>query len=578
MSSSRSLFVGAALLLALAPATARVEAEVWPDEFHLNSSVRGDLAQIQQDWSTWLAAYELDDAASEEEALERMIETTRELGMKSLPELSLGASARAVESARLGDDRRAQRALRAAEVLDPERPETSFAAAAIHRLAGDWGGYAGRALEGYARALRAPLQRRLWGHNIVLWLLTTLMLAGCAFVAVLMLVRGPALFGSLLKVVRRFVPVPIGIAVIILLLLWPVALSTCVLAVALNWSILLWIYCRHSERWVLAGLFLLFGLSPIVLDEQQRQMAVELSPVARAAEAARQGELRGTLFGDLQRLAILLPESTAVSHLMADQHRRIGQCDQAKELYQRVVAAEPDNAGAWVDYGSCYFGRGEYEQAIEHYRRATSIAQGLAAGHFNLALAYSELYRFAESGRALARAQRIDSTRVAQWLKETPKRGFAEVAQGLSRTDEIRRDLRESWVLEDDAVAWSSPWRDYVSLPMALLGIVLAFLAGRIMPRAHLEALAPPLVDWGSRWSVPYRILVPGLPEIESGESMQSLAALLVPTGLLLVPWVGAYGYRLPWGFEPAISIGWVTMVLGLVLFMAYRWRRETAF
>lgn len=569
--------LGGALLLAAAMVSP-VEAQARPNEFHLSSSVRGDLAQIQQDWSAWLAAYELDDTASEEEALERMTETARGLGMPSLPELSLGASARAVESAGLGDSRRAQRALAASEVLDPRRPETSFAAATIDRMDGDWSGYAARTIEGYVRALNKPVQRRLWLHNGVLWLLTTLMLAGCAFVAVLMLVRGPALFGSLLKVARPYMPVPVGIGLIIVLLLWPVALSTGVLAVALNWAILLWAYCQRSERWVLAALFLLFGLAPIILDEQQREIAVELSPVARAAESARDGQLRGTLFGDLQRLAVLLPESTAVQQLMADQHRRIGQCDQAKELYKAVVAAESDNAAAWVDYGSCYLVRGEFEQAIEHYRRATSIDGEMAEGHFNLALAYSELYRFAESGLALARAQRINSSRVAQWLEETPRRGFAEAGRGLRRTKEIRQALRESWVLEDTAPAWKSPWSDYLSLPMAGAGLLLALVAGRIMPRTHVEALAPPMVDWGSRWSPIYRVLVPGLPEIESGESIQSLFALLVPIGLLLVPWVGAYGYRLPWGFEPATSVGWLVMLIGLALFVGWRWRKEVAF
>jgi len=567
---------GALVLATLiaSPLTAQPRSE----DFHLNSSVRADLAQIQQEWSTWLAAYELDDTATEEEALEGMIETAQRLGMRALPELSLGASARAVESARVGDGRRAQRALAAAELLDAKRPETSFAAAAVHRLDGDWASYAGRTIQGYTRALVKPLQRRLWAHNSVLWLVTTVMLAGCAFVAILMLVRGPALFGSLLKVARQYLPVPVAIGAIIVLLLWPVALSTGVLAVALNWSILLWAYCQRAERWVLAALFLLFGLAPIILDEQQHQIAVELSPVARAAESARFGQLRGTLFGDLHRLALLLPESSAVTQLMADQHRRLGQCDQAKELYQRVVAVETNNAAAWVDYGSCYLVRGEYEQAIEHYRRAISIDQEVAEGHFNLALAYSELYRFAESGLALARAQKIDSSKVALWLDETPQRGFAEAGGGLLRIKEIRQDLRKTLILEDTLLAMSSPLKDYISLPFALVGILLAVLAARIMPLSHLDALAPPLVDWGSRWSAIYRVIVPGLPEIESGESIRSLIALLVPIGLLLIPWVGAYGYRLPWGFEPAMSIGWVVMLIGLALFVGLRWRKETAF
>ncbi|MCZ6506591.1 MAG: tetratricopeptide repeat protein [Acidobacteria bacterium] len=570
--------IGTLLLAMVLTAAGATQAQVWPDEYHLNSGVRANLAQIQQFWSEWLVAYELDDSASEEEALEVLVDIPPKMGMKALPELSFGASARAVESARLGDYRRAQRALTAAEQLDPRRPETAFARAAIHRLKGEWWATMVAMVQGYARGLQLPLERRLWFHNFVLWALTTLLLAGCAFVALLMLARGPALFGSLLQVVRRFVPVPIGIAVIILLLLWPLALSAGVLAVALNWSILLWGYCQRSERWVLIVLFLLFGVAPMILDEQRRRVAVDLSPMARATESARLGRLRGHLFSDLQRLAIALPDSAAVSHLMADQNRRIGQCDQARELYQRVVVMEPENAAAWIDYGSCYFSSGEYDKAIEYYRRGISIDDELAEGHFNVALTYSELYRFAESGRALTTAQRIDSTRVAEWLDQTPRRGAAEVGAGLRRSREIRRDLQDSWVLEDDSAALSSPWRDYLSLPLALAGIVLALVVGGVLPRTHGGTHAPPLVDLGSRWSSLYRILVPGLPELEGGDSLKGVAALVVVIGLLLIPWVGAHGYRIPWGFEPTIHFGWTVLVTGLGLFLLLRWRREAAY
>jgi tetratricopeptide (TPR) repeat protein len=537
-------------------ATSSGAVEPWSKEYPLDAVVRGQLAGIQQDWSEWLAAFEVDDPASEEEALERILEAARDLGMQALPELSLGASARGVEFARLGDRRRGQRALAAAEQLDPRRPETHFARATIHRLDGEWWSFVAETARGHLSLLRLPLERRVWLHNLLLWSLTTLLLAGCAFVAVLMLVRGPALFGSLLKVIRRYVPVPVGIGAILLLLL----------------------YCQRSERWVLAALFLLFGLAPILLDEQRRRITAELSPMARAAESARLGELRGTLFNDLQRLTVALPDSVAVSHLLADQDRRLGQCGRAKALYQRVVAAEPRNAAAWVDLGSCHFLDGEYDEAIEFYRRGVAIDQQLAEGHFNLSLAYSEFYRFAESERALGRAQRINSTLVAEWLARSPRRGAADVGSGLRRASEIRRDLQASWVLEADSAAWSSPWRDYLSLPMAVAGLILAVLVGRVLPRAHLEAMAPPMIEWGSRWSTLYRVLLPGLPELEAGDSMRSLIAIATASGLLLLPWVGTFGYRLPWGFEPTVHISWLTMIVGLALFFTWRWRREVAY
>ena len=557
---------------------APVSAADAPGAFHLSGTVLGSLASLQQDWSEWLAAHELDDAESELDALSRLIDTTDALGMEALPELSFGAAASAAESARVGDYQRAARALAAAESLDSGRPETAFARAEVLRLQGDWWGYLVETARGYSRGVRMPHQRRIWQHNLLLWLLTTLLLTGCAFVAVLMVVRGPALFGSLLVVVRRLLPVPLAIGVIIALLVWPIMLSAGVLAVVLNWAVLLWAYARRSERWVLGMLLLLLGLTPVLLDEQRRRVAVEMAPMMQAAESARQGRLVGALFSDLPRLSLVLPESVAVQQLLADQHRRLGQCDQAMELYRTVVEQEEHNAAAWVDLGSCHYLRGEFDRAIELFRRGLSVDQELAQGHFNLGLAYSELYRFAESGRALARAQRLSSSNVTRWQDETPTRGVAEVAAGLERTGEIRRELEVSWVLEDESVAWSSPWSDYKSLPLAFAALILALLAGRFLPRAHLEAQAPPSVDWGSRWSSLFRILVPGLPELESGDSLQGALALAVAAGLLLIPWIATFGYRVAWGFEPSLSLSWLVTGTGLVLFLVYRWRREAAY
>ncbi|MDH3403628.1 MAG: tetratricopeptide repeat protein [Acidobacteriota bacterium] len=572
----RSVALSLSWILVLAAGSCLAAAA--PEDFHLSRDTRSTLAAIQQDWSEWLAAYELNDGEAQDLALEGLVDGAAELGMKVLPELSLAAAVRAVESAGVGDRQRALRALEAAERLDPGRPETSFASAAIHRLEGSWGRFLGETARGYVRALGVPAMRRAWRHNLVLWLLTTLLLAGCAYVAILMLVRGPALVGSLLKALRRHLPVPVGVALILALLVWPLLLPARVQAVVLNWIILLWAYCVRSERWVLGCLLLAFGLTPIVLDEQRRQVGVEMASPVRAAEDARDGRLGGTVFGDLQRLAIVLPDSTAVLHLIADQHRRMGQCDQARGLYERVVEREPRNAGAWVDLGSCRFLGGEYGQAIESYRRGVAIDPDLAQAHFNLSLAFSELYRFAEADLALRRAQEIDSGRVAAWLKQTPRRAAAEVAAGLERSREIRRDLKASWVFEDDGAAWSSPWRDYLSVPLALAGVLLAALVGRFLPVGLLEERASPLVTPAAGWGTLYRVLVPGLPDLEAGEPLRGLAGLVIVCGLLLVPWASAYGYRQPWGYEPAAGLGWAAALLGLALFFLLRWRREVEF
>jgi len=49
-------------------------------------------------------------------------------------------------------------------------------------------------------------------------------------------------------------------------------------------------------------------------------------------------------------------------------HARAGDLEQARELYERVVALSPDDGGARLNLARIYMKRGDYEQALRQYR------------------------------------------------------------------------------------------------------------------------------------------------------------------------------------------------------------------
>lgn len=60
------------------------------------------------------------------------------------------------------------------------------------------------------------------------------------------------------------------------------------------------------------------------------------------------------------------------------------------QAYQRAVELDPASVGAWVNLGTVYFYRRDWQEAERCYRRALEIEPGYALAHFNLGNLYDE--------------------------------------------------------------------------------------------------------------------------------------------------------------------------------------------
>lgn len=528
----------------------------------MTEPVRRTLKQLEEQWLQWIVKT---DRQSSDSGVNDLLATARQLGITRLPDLASGAIARALQAAGKGDFRRARWALAAAEKLDPGRPDTAFAGAALARREGQYGRVLTATVQGYARLFGLPLERYLWLQSLLIWSLTLLLLAGVLYIAVQMAAKGGELYRDMTGLFGRWLPRPAAVAVTALVLLWPLALPSGLLWLAVFWSLFLWTYSSASERAVLVSLWLLVGAAPLVVTEQRRQVAVTLSPPVQAMESLEQHRLYGGLFSDLGALRALLPESPAVKHLLADVHRSLNQWDVARSLYRQVLEKEPENTAALMNLGAYFYLKGDFGQAIQHFQKVATVDPTSAAAQYNLSQAYSESYLFDEQKRALNQARELDYAKVSHWVSNSQQR-VVTLNGGMARIPEIRRELLDTWRRQEGKDERLALFRRGLPLLVSALLVVVA-VALHFARRAERPETAREARNLG-RWG---RALLPGFRSAEEGEGVKSYTALLLPLGLFMLPFFQGVGYRIPWGYDPGNVASWIVAITGLVLWFGAR-------
>jgi tetratricopeptide (TPR) repeat protein len=533
----------------------------------LSVPVQETLARLREQWLVWNSAFLQGDREQASGAAQELLLTARELGMSRLSELAIGILVRSVEAAREGDNERARWGLEMAEQLDPGRAESAFARARVAYIDGSYLESFGAYVVGYLRVLRDVLQRIVWVHNLVLWVLAVLLVTAAMFVAVQMAVKGSLLYRHLAEFLAHHLPSFAAYAFAVVILVWPFVLPSGWVWGVLYWASLLMAYGSRSERLVLGGICGLFAVAPVVALEQQRGLEIALSDPMRAVERLSHGALYGAVFRDLGTLRTTLPESEAVGHLIADVHTLLGQDQIARPVYVGVLEAEPDNAGALVNLGNFHFHRREYIKAIEHYRRAVAVDAERVEAHYNLSQAYRSLLEFGDADTYLEQARRLDADRVNEWIAERVI--VVPTREGLARRNEIRSELREAWPENEGPAGLETLVSEARSAPVALgalvLGIVLSFVRRRGGERRTQQVHSR--LD---RW---VRALIPGLYSAEEGAGLRSLMALLLPIAALLLPIAGGLAYRIPWGYDPGNAFLWIVALAILVPYFLVRLR-----
>ncbi len=573
MTTRRAAAVCALGLAALAALAAPAAGQSPDDAFPLRPDVQRRIAALQTDWLDWLTAAQGGDVVRAEVAARQLLERVGDCGLERLPELSVAASARAVAFAGEGRPEEAAQSLELAESLDPGRPETAFAGATVGRRTGDYLAAVSWYVQGWVRLLLLPLTRYVLLSNLAMWLLNALALAALAYVGVQMTTRGQILYRDLSQALSRSLPASLAHLLTLAILLWPVLLPAGLLWLTFFWSILLWGYGTRGERVVLIVIWVFLGGLPFLVSEQVRRMDLALSRPMRAVQNVAEGRLEGQLFSDLEILADLLPQSTAVKHLMADLHLRLRQWDEARVLYREVLEREPTATAALSDLGIGLFYEGDLEGAVAVLEDAVSRADAPPEAFFNLGRAYAEELRFDKQAPMTQRASQMADAEVREWLQADVSEEVISVAGGFERGAEIRRELAAVWRAGQGDPSLIAPWRRVLSLPLALVFVLPAIALNLLKRRARNRSRRIEPVWVEGEVETARRVLLPGIPETEEGRSLAALSSLILL--LALVTLLGrSLGYSLPLGYDPGFApLSWLA-VAGLLLFFTLRFRR----
>lgn len=532
------------------------------------------LALVPQVWSQWVRAFYQDRPEEMEKAISDLLVTARQLGMRRLPDLSLAAAVRAVEAAEAGEAARARRALVAAELLDPNRPETAFASAEVGRREGRWAASGYDVARGYLRLLSSPTLRGLTLYNAARFALAALIVAGVLFVALQMAVKGNALLSDLALPFERWLPRALAYPVAIVVLLWPLALPLAPLWLLIWWTVLLWGYGSLTERTALILVWLIAGSAPLLLAELRPRVATELAPPSRAMEALVQQRLYGELLTDLAALPSLFPDSVPARQLLGDFHRRFGDWAGARELYFAVLDDEPENVDALVGLGGYSFDQGDYAHAAIWARRAVAADGDSAAAHFLLSQALLQQYLAgaegsveAESKRSVERARRIDPHSVNAWIAAGAGERLQLPEGGLERVPELHRRLLTVERGRGAVVRSAAEARRWAAL-LAAAGVALAALALHLLRRPFGYTAPDPVAGRTGYW---LRALVPGYGSAVEGRGLFALAALVPFTVLLLLPLAPRVGYPMPILFTPGTAPLTAIAVAGILVLLGWR-------
>ena len=536
----------------------------------LTVPVKNTLGSLQENWLQWDSAFLRGEEGSAEVAIQDLLHVASELGMRRLPNICFAIQTRAVEAAGEGHTQRARWALGMAESVDPGRPETSMAVAAVARAEGHYVEMILEQMRGYLRLAGTPLLLRLSLENVLIWLLGSVILCGALYLSLQLAFYGSALIEDLAEVGCRIMAVPSAYLLALIVVILPILVPSAWIALPFYWAVLLSRYSFSRERFVLVGVLAVLIATPFLLQAQARRVRVELSGPMRAVRSLHEGRLYGGIFKDVEALHESLGERPAVLQLRADLHQDLGQTEYARLLYEEVLGLEPTNAGAHNNLGTYYLRQRGMGKAIEHFDRAAAIEPERLEPPHNLYLLYRDYLAFEEAERVLAQVRNLAPAEVAAWVQDGPT-APSLMRDGYDRVGEIRRGLlasdSEGPLLEEELAV--PPSRFWPLLIFTVLALVLFLLLSRYGsgPRRPGRDFPAGLQRFG-RW-------IPGLTSFLAGRSYRTFGALLIPVAIVLLPQMTDLGYRLPWGFDPGVSAAWLVCGLLLVLYLAVRWMLE---
>ena len=112
------------------------------------------------------------------------------------------------------------------------------------------------------------------------------------------------------------------------------------------------------------------------------------------------------------RLATQLkPDYLPARLALAEALRKLGELEESRELYRRIVNDRPESASAWAGLGRISWEAGEVSEAVEAYQKAVDRFPRYGAAHYALGQAHRSLGNLEKTREHLSQFQRHSAQR-----------------------------------------------------------------------------------------------------------------------------------------------------------------------
>lgn len=188
--------------------------------------------------------------------------------------------------------------------------------------------------------------------------------------------------------------------------------------VCFYWLILLFSYHRKKERFAIIGILLLFALMPLVIAATCFSLYMPQSDVIKLLWKANYGYWDQRDIENLENYNRKYPDDQDILFSLGLVHKKDNYYRTSQRYYKKLIDINPYHYKAHINIGNVYLATERWQEAVEHYKEAISIAPSLSsAAHFNFARAYEQKFMFKEAEKELLEAKKIDTSRIDSYLK-----------------------------------------------------------------------------------------------------------------------------------------------------------------
>jgi tetratricopeptide (TPR) repeat protein len=403
------LHASLAAAAAAAPAAAQAPAATPSTVISVSASANRSFDAL---WADYKRAT---DAGSEDDRVKsfRSIRWYRvERNIRSLDSLALALVARGQDQLKKGNREKAEDEFRNAVALDPHLADAHFGLARAEMAKGPMGIASG--LDDFVSAMVSRLPTALGRYAMISLVVAigfvVLLAMGTVFALAILLRHGTLLVHDIeesLGLGSRAA----ATGVFMVFLLVPVMTLQGYGWLPLWWMALLFVYMTRLEQ-VLAALFvaatLAAGPSASLVEAY---VAAQQNPLLRASIRSIETAPDSRASGDLRAAIERFPDDRDLKYLMALQHKKAGRYDEARKVYDSLLATDGNDGVALNNKANILFAEGAHEQAESQYELAAKLPSSnafLATYNYNLSLARLQQFKYEASHAARTAADDYD--------------------------------------------------------------------------------------------------------------------------------------------------------------------------